>query len=334
ECGDPLDGIFYKQCTCKSCGKDAHIGYNCPSKVSVISILEPCNNQTIDELPQALPIFHPTFHSKAESPFTLDSTPTYVDESPNVFNPPPQPPVVGARTRLFNVNKKSFMSLVVNTAEAHMRIFSVNRTHPSKRLTSFFYDDDDDYNSAITPILSTKEPIDSLSMGDEHLDTIPATESDEVINSSVKDLVPIPSEFKGIPDTMCDVHFDNNHTPLEAKDHVKIVMNSNDDISSSDDDSLHEENIEYVKASPYDAEIVSLEAAEIVILEVEEIKDDNLREKLLNAAEAAASIKGCSFGAAHRGVFGWTAEQQLIRGCLVSAAEEGSNVGSVCLMLP
>nr|GFD18245.1 hypothetical protein [Tanacetum cinerariifolium] len=49
------------------------------------------------------------------------------------------------------------------------------------------YDDDDDYDFAITPILSTKEPIDSLSMGDE---------SDEVIKSSVEDLVPIPSEFE------------------------------------------------------------------------------------------------------------------------------------------
>nr|GEY80349.1 hypothetical protein [Tanacetum cinerariifolium] len=36
ECGDPLDGIFCKRCTCKFCGKDAHIGYNCPSKVPVI----------------------------------------------------------------------------------------------------------------------------------------------------------------------------------------------------------------------------------------------------------------------------------------------------------
>nr|GEW15867.1 hypothetical protein [Tanacetum cinerariifolium] len=35
ECGDPLDGIFCKRCTCKSCGKDAHIGYNFPSKVLV-----------------------------------------------------------------------------------------------------------------------------------------------------------------------------------------------------------------------------------------------------------------------------------------------------------
>nr|GFC02607.1 hypothetical protein [Tanacetum cinerariifolium] len=90
ECGDPLDGIFFKRCTCKSCGKDAHIGYNCPSKVPVISNPKPCNNQTIDELPQTLPIFHSTFQSEAECPFTLDSTPTYVDESPNVFNPPPQ----------------------------------------------------------------------------------------------------------------------------------------------------------------------------------------------------------------------------------------------------
>nr|GFB86096.1 hypothetical protein [Tanacetum cinerariifolium] len=51
-------------------------------------------------------------------------------------------------------------------------------------------------------------------------------------------------EFKGIPDTMCDVHLDNNYTPLEAKNHLEIVINSNDDIPSSDDDSLHEENID------------------------------------------------------------------------------------------
>nr|GEV61797.1 hypothetical protein [Tanacetum cinerariifolium] len=59
-------------------------------------------------------------------------------------------------------------------------------------------DDDDDYNSVITPILSTEEPDNSLSMGDEHLDTIPATESDEVIKSSVEDLVSIPSEFEEV----------------------------------------------------------------------------------------------------------------------------------------
>nr|GEY90092.1 hypothetical protein [Tanacetum cinerariifolium] len=124
------------------------------------------------------------------------------------------------------------------------------------------YDDDDydvDYTIAITPVLSTEEPDNSLSIGDEHLDTIPATESYKVIKSSVKDLVPILSKFKGIPDTMCHVHLVNNPTPLEAKDHFEIVINSNDDYSSSDDDSLYYENIEYVEASPHDSEFVSLE---------------------------------------------------------------------------
>ncbi|GKF90202.1 hypothetical protein Tco_0264165, partial [Tanacetum coccineum] len=78
------------------------------------------------------------------------------------------------------------------------------------------YDDDDDEESsiplkdiiifglppcvAITPVLSTEEPDNSLSMGDKHLSTIPKTESDEVIKSSVENLVPIPSESEGISD--------------------------------------------------------------------------------------------------------------------------------------
>nr|GFB02753.1 hypothetical protein [Tanacetum cinerariifolium] len=152
-------------------------------------------------------------------------------------------------------------------------------------------DDDDDYDYAITPVLSTEETKNSLSMGDEHLDTISATESDEVIKSSVEDLVLISSESEGILDTMCDVHLVNNSTPLEAKNHFETVINSKDDISSSDDESLHEENIEYVKASPHDSELVSLEAAEIVILEVEEIEDDNIREKLLNVHLLIANIE-------------------------------------------
>ncbi|GJS53491.1 hypothetical protein Tco_0626853 [Tanacetum coccineum] len=49
ECGDSLDGIFCRQCTCKSCGKGAHYGYNCPPRVPIISNPEPCKNQTIDE---------------------------------------------------------------------------------------------------------------------------------------------------------------------------------------------------------------------------------------------------------------------------------------------
>nr|GFC76809.1 hypothetical protein [Tanacetum cinerariifolium] len=147
------------------------------------------------------------------------------------------------------------------------------------------------WTTQITPVLSTEEPVDSLSMGDEHLDTNPVTESDELIKSSVEDLVPIQSKFKGILNTMCDVHLVNNPTPLEAKDHFEIVINSNDDIFSSDDDYLYNENIEYVEASPHNSELVSLEVAEILIPEEEEIVDDNLREKLLNVHLLIAKIE-------------------------------------------
>ncbi|GJR22788.1 hypothetical protein Tco_0971315 [Tanacetum coccineum] len=161
----------------------------------------------------------------------------------------------------------------------------------------FCNDDDDDCTIAITPVLPTKEPVNSLSMGDEHLDTIPETESDEVIKSSVENLVPIPSESEGIPDKMCDVPLCNNPTSLEAfKEHSETIIDYNDDSTSSDDDSY--ENIDYVDASPPDVEIVSLEVVEIVIPEVGgidtnillTIKDDILREKLLNVNLLIAKI--------------------------------------------
>ncbi|GKG20023.1 hypothetical protein Tco_0379824, partial [Tanacetum coccineum] len=136
-------------------------------------------------------------------------------------------------------------------------------------------------------------------MGDEHLDTVLATKSDEVIKSSVEDLIPIPSESEGIPNKMCDVPLCENTTPLNALDeHSEIVVNSNDDNSSSDDDSPYSEDIDYVDASPTDVKIVSLEVVEIVVLEVGRIdddilltiKDDILCEKLLNVNLLIAKI--------------------------------------------
>nr|GEX44179.1 hypothetical protein [Tanacetum cinerariifolium] len=141
-------------------------------------------------------------------------------------------------------------------------------TYPSKHFNSFCYDDDEeDFTIAVTPSLSTEEPDNSLSMGDEHLDTIPTTESDEFIKSSVENLIPIPSESEGIPDNMCDVSFHDNSSPLDA--------------------------------SPHNSKLVSSEVMEIVIPEVGgidddillTIKDDILREKLLNVNLLIAIIE-------------------------------------------
>ncbi|GKA77143.1 hypothetical protein Tco_0783604 [Tanacetum coccineum] len=161
------------------------------------------------------------------------------------------------------------------------------------------YDDDEDDTIAVTPVLFTKDPVVSLIMEDEYLDTIPATKSDKVIKSSVENLVLIPSESEGIPDSVCDVPLCNNLTPLEAfKDHSEIVVDFNDYSTSSDDDSPYSEDIDYVDASPPDAEIVNSEVVEIVIPEVGgidddillTIKDDILREKLLNVNLLIAKI--------------------------------------------
>ncbi|GKE56547.1 hypothetical protein Tco_1495732, partial [Tanacetum coccineum] len=95
-------------------------------------------------------------------------------------------------------------------------------------------------------------------MGDEHLKTIPETESDKVTKSSVEDLVPIPSESKGISNYTCDVPFCDNSPPLDVlNDHFKIFSDFNNDCTSSDDDSF--EDIDYVEASPLESELVSLE---------------------------------------------------------------------------
>ncbi|GKF44521.1 hypothetical protein Tco_0131073 [Tanacetum coccineum] len=73
-------------------------------------------------------------------------------------------------------------------------------------------------------------------MGDEHLDTIP----------SVENLVPIPSESKGISDDSCDMPVRDDSFTFDAlNDNSKILSDSNDDDTSSDNDDF--EDIEYVR---------------------------------------------------------------------------------------
>ncbi|GKF37628.1 hypothetical protein Tco_0114386, partial [Tanacetum coccineum] len=107
--------------------------------------------------------------------------------------------------------------------------------------------DDDEYtiiyrsSKAITPDLPTEELDNSLSMGDENLNTIPETKSDEVIKSSVKNLVPIPSEPKGISDDICDVPFCNNgHFDAEFG-LINSLLSRDISITSSKIDFLPEE---------------------------------------------------------------------------------------------
>nr|GFA50531.1 hypothetical protein [Tanacetum cinerariifolium] len=91
------------------------------------------------------------------------------------------------------------------------------------------FEDDDDYNFAITP----NEPVDSLIMRDEHLDTVLATESDDFIKSSVENLVPNPIESEGENESF---QFDIpsfSHPPAKPLDGNTEILNVKmmDDIS-------------------------------------------------------------------------------------------------------
>nr|GFB15162.1 hypothetical protein [Tanacetum cinerariifolium] len=144
-------------------------------------------------------------------------------------------------------------------------------SEPSRRFNTICYDDDDDYDyeestiplsdiiyqiplsivfTTSPPDLPIEDPEDSLIMGNKELNTIPKKESGEFIKSSVKDLVPIPSESE---DTLrsdseyvlpsCD-YFSPIDVPEEkAVTFSNPLFNSNDDFTSTDDESLFDEDI-------------------------------------------------------------------------------------------
>ncbi|GJZ10178.1 hypothetical protein Tco_0544937 [Tanacetum coccineum] len=98
---------------------------------------------------------------------------------------------------------------------------------------------------------------------------------------------------------MCDVPLCENTTPLNAlNEHSEIVVDSNNDSTSSDDDSPYGEDIDMPIASPSRLGSFSLEVVGIVVPEVERIdddilltiKDDILHEKLLNVNLLIAKI--------------------------------------------
>nr|GEW11198.1 reverse transcriptase domain-containing protein [Tanacetum cinerariifolium] len=110
-------------------------------------------------------------------------------------------------------------------------VFIFSASFGNHKIPACYDDDDDDYSFAITH----NEPGNSLSMGDEHLATIPATKSDEFIKSSVENLVPNPSESEGKDE--CDVPACEVFITFS-----NILFDSDYDFYSSDDQSFSDED--------------------------------------------------------------------------------------------
>nr|GEU82235.1 hypothetical protein [Tanacetum cinerariifolium] len=100
-------------------------------------------------------------------------------------------------------------------------------------------------------VVTPSEPVDSLNMRDEHLNTILATKSDEFIKSCVENLVPNLSESEG--ENECDV-------PAGFTTFSNVLFNVDYDFDSGDDQSTFDQDfLKKIYSNPlFDEEIISM----------------------------------------------------------------------------
>ncbi|GJT79390.1 hypothetical protein Tco_1053732 [Tanacetum coccineum] len=238
---DPLNFINhhpqpqFKSYSCELCGKDSHYGYDCPPRVP---LYQPRNQN----------FYEPNlFYNSNSSGF--DQPPQYsIDHRPQSFRDDLN------QQRMNDVHNEWINNDMIES-----------RNELLKTMQSLDDDDDDEESTiplneiisqippsiAITPVLSTMEPKDYLIIGDEDLSTIPEKESDEVIKSSVEDLFPIPSESEDTSDndSECYLPFCDDSPPLDILEDNSVTFSNplfdvNDDLTSSNDESLPEEDIQ------------------------------------------------------------------------------------------
>ncbi|GJU80285.1 hypothetical protein Tco_1282650 [Tanacetum coccineum] len=276
--------------SCELCGNNSHYGFDYPPRVPLVYEQEPCYNQNFSDnyYPQNSPSFsqqylccencggpHESFQCQPMNQNHFEHNSNY-----SGFDQPPQHSIDHQedlnQQRISDVHNRwdkleesqnellnmvrSFCEMVIQRKQ--VANISTYTPEPSRR---YNYEDDDDdeeysiplnkmpqilWSIALTPVSSIMEPKDSLIMGDEHLSTIPEKESDEVIKSSVEDLVPIPSEsedtFEGDSEydlPSCD-DFSSINVPCDNSVTLSNpLFDSNDDFTSSDDESLSDEDV-------------------------------------------------------------------------------------------
>ncbi|GKE29978.1 hypothetical protein Tco_1445362 [Tanacetum coccineum] len=180
-----------------------------------------------------------------------DPNPNSFNDSQNFSYPPPQPQTYSyEQTANLRTSTLDFLQ--------HFKLIYKGSTIPLNNMPQI------SLSVAITPDLPIEEPKDSLIMRDKHLSTIPEKESDELINSSVEDLVPIPSESEDTSesDSVCDLHSDDESLSDEdvPEDNFKIYSNPlfefDDEYISSDINPLFDEVLEDIECkNSYDSNL-------------------------------------------------------------------------------
>nr|GEZ24601.1 hypothetical protein [Tanacetum cinerariifolium] len=204
----------YETYPCDSCGNDSHFGYDCQPQFPLNYVSEPGYIENYNSYPYDSSSFpqqylccencggpHETCRCQPMNQNFYNSNSFGFDQSqPSQFPVIHQPPQEMSIQKMEDLKQQYLdeMKCLINSEyRDEIKIDELKGNFNSMSIK-------------ITPSLSTEEPDNSLSMGDEHLDIILATESDEFIKSSVENLIPIPSESEGIPENMCDVPFHDN----------------------------------------------------------------------------------------------------------------------------
>ncbi|GJT87986.1 hypothetical protein Tco_1069703 [Tanacetum coccineum] len=257
------DQLIFDEPYCENCG-GLHETFQCQPINQNYYEPNPCYDSSYSGFDQIEPPQFPVIHQPPQEMSIQDMEDLkqqYLDEMKTLIN---EKDYRNGRIDIeikINELKGNFneMSIEINKKKKLQQQEQV----ASRHFNSFCYDDDDDeeYTIVITP----EKPVDSLIMEEEHLDTIPETESDEFIKSSIENHVPTPSESEDFSDieSECDVpNCDDSQTTNFSTFSNPLF----DDSTSSDDESSHEEVIHEMSFKTYlnplfdlDEEIISSE---------------------------------------------------------------------------
>nr|GEU57623.1 reverse transcriptase domain-containing protein [Tanacetum cinerariifolium] len=233
---DPPPQCHFNIYLCQICESNSHYGYECSQRVLLVYEPEPCyiqnfsDNDYSHDLPSVNPrIDHHCCYKCGNSLndfFCHHCTCEFCGNGAHiVYNCPAQ--LMEQMTSLITMCE--MVGQFIQKKQEEKKIEEEQAANAQYWKIAACCDDDDDYNFAITP----NKPVDSLSMGDEHLRTILAKESDEFIKSRDENLVPNPSESEGKKG--CDV-------PACFTTFSNILFDTDYDFYSSDDQSLSNED--------------------------------------------------------------------------------------------
>nr|GEY23904.1 hypothetical protein [Tanacetum cinerariifolium] len=266
--GDSLEDIFCHQCTCEFCGKGAHYGYNCLLKFRLSLIRNHAIIKTLmssHKLCQVL-IQHAILEMKIHSLMIPNLTLLMIllTLSTHLLNP-----------RHIHMSFVGTMLIMVTT-------FPIIHQPIREKTCAELLAEEQEANINTQPFqysIVPQPPQEEIKLFRRlHNDVQNIHEELAVyINSPSWDRPTIC--YSDDDDEDCTIVITlilSTEEPDNSLNQYEDFSDSNDDSTSIDDDSFSIDNIEYVKASPPNSELISLEVMEIVIPKVGGIDADIL----------------------------------------------------------